>query len=147
MKSLAFFGVLSFALALPTASTLGGGDNAPAIIGRDLESPVTRNTNHSPDRSSVLLARAFYDQAFDWPAESFAHGTRSFQFQVVNLGNGRYRLNWWNTDPANSPRKIKLTFNAGGGSRLFEIVTSAQTRGNTEITQRDSSFRAILDDA
>ncbi|KAI9157869.1 hypothetical protein HJFPF1_05852 [Paramyrothecium foliicola] len=149
MRILAFCGLISLANALPTTVTLTDHDNTPATFEQNLVLPFVRNTEHSSHDSPILMVRAIWDLTYGWPAESNSwvgdHYLDPFQIELTNLHNGKYRLNWWNSDRPEYGRKLKLTFNAGGGTLLFEIITTAQTRGNTEVTKQDSTWRGIVD--
>ncbi|CAH0023726.1 unnamed protein product [Clonostachys rhizophaga] len=105
----------------------------------------SRAPKQSAQDIAILVERALLDQTVDWPSSSVSLGNISFQIQVDNLGSNRFKITWWNSDAANSRRKIKLTFNAGDGTRLYGVVTSPQTRGNAEVTKRGTQFRAIFD--
>ncbi|KAF4965653.1 hypothetical protein FSARC_6591 [Fusarium sarcochroum] len=133
--------LLSLAAGLPTAPNVQT-QNGLVVARDDIASTAHLK---QPENASILVARALYDQTVDWPVTSIDLGNISFQIRLEKQSNGKYKLSWWNTDPANSNRKIKLTLNSGSGSRIYDIVTSAQTRGTAEITPSTSTFRAIFD--
>ncbi|CAG9993108.1 unnamed protein product [Clonostachys byssicola] len=141
----AVLGLLSVAVALPSALNIDAQGNSLSVTEREVGEVVNRSPEQSAQDIAILVERALYDQTVDWPSSSVNLGTISFQTQVNNLGSDRYQINWWNTDPANSARKIKLTFNAGDGTRLYDVVSSPQTRGTTEVTKRGTQFRVIFD--
>ncbi|CCF36574.1 hypothetical protein CH063_08113 [Colletotrichum higginsianum] len=148
MRASAILGLLSLVAAVPTS--LSGADQTDeSLVIRGVESDSVAVGARAPAddvASSVLVARALYDQTTSWPATAVDLATISFQVAVNNLNNGRYRFNWYNTDAANSRRKIKLTVNSGSGARLYDIVTAPQTRGSVEIAKATDSFRVIFDE-
>ncbi|WYZ35557.1 hypothetical protein EsH8_X_000204 [Colletotrichum jinshuiense] len=146
MRAFALLSLLSLAAALPASVNPITQDEALSVVEREVGSiavraPIEQSSQDAP----VLVARAFFDRTVDWPETSIALGVISFQVRVTNLNNGKYQLEWFNTDPANSKRNIKLTFNSGSGERLYDVVTSPLTRGTVEVTKTTSSFRAIFD--
>lgn len=147
MRSIALLSLLTLATALPTALTRSDPGNAPSISHNDVAAAIeARAPEQPPTHAPTLVARALYDQTTAWPATSGDYGNISFQIRLEKQGNGSYLLSWWNTDAANSRRKIKLTLNAGDGSRVYDLVTSPQTRGSATIVPRTSTFRAIFDE-
>ncbi|CAG9953337.1 unnamed protein product [Clonostachys rosea f. rosea IK726] len=145
MRFSAILSLLSVAVALPSAVNYDAHDNGLSIAEREVGKVFNRAPEQSAQDIAILVERALLDQTADWPSSSVSLGNISFQIQVDNLGSNRFKITWWNSDAANSQRKIKLTFNAGDGARLYDVVTSPQTRGNTEVTKRGTQFRAIFD--
>ncbi|KZL87565.1 hypothetical protein CI238_01488 [Colletotrichum incanum] len=147
MRAFAILSLLSLAAALPASvSPIAEGESLN-IIEREVGSIAARPpAEKSSQDGPVLVARALYDQTTEWPASSVDLATISFQVRVTNLNNGKYRFEWWNTDPANSRRNIKLTVNSGSGARLYDLVTSPRTRGSVEISKATSSFRVLFDE-
>ncbi|KAM0232281.1 hypothetical protein ACHAP5_010801 [Fusarium lateritium] len=137
-----FLSLLTTAAALPTAPTSTVNKVA---IARDEIVPSIAHLERS-EQTSFLVARAILDQTHNWPVTVIDVGHYSFQIRLEKQTNSKYKLNWWNTDPANSNRKIKLTLNSDSGKRIFDIVTSPQTHGTTEITPSSAAFRAIFDE-
>ncbi|CAH0053791.1 unnamed protein product [Clonostachys solani] len=146
MRFPAVLGLLSVAVALPSAVNNDAPVDSLSIAEREVGEVINRAPEQSAQDINILFERAFFDQTVDWPSSSVTLGTISFQTQVNNLGSDRFKISWWNSDPANAGRKIKLTFNAGDGTRLYDVVSSPQTRGNTEVTKRGTQFRAIFDE-
>ncbi|KAF4470458.1 hypothetical protein FALBO_2640 [Fusarium albosuccineum] len=145
MHFLTILSICTVAAALPAALDSHSRDIALAIPEHEISDSVVARLAQRSDGHPTLVARALYDQTVAWPAESINLGNISFQVRLEKQANDKYKLTWWNTDPANSNSKIKLTLNAGGGSRIFDIVTSPRTTGTAEITPRDSTFRVIFD--
>ncbi|WQF79443.1 hypothetical protein CDEST_04457 [Colletotrichum destructivum] len=140
MRASAILGLLSLVTAVPTS--LSGADQTDeslVIRGVDSNSVAVDARAPADDVASSVLTTS-------WPATAVDLATISFQVAVNNLNNGRYRFNWYNTDAANSRRKIKLTVNSGSGARLYDIVTAPQTRGSVEIARATDSFRVIFDE-
>lgn len=146
MRSVALLSLLTLATALPTALTGSDQENSLSVSSRDVATVEARAPEQPPAHVPALVARALLDRTDTWPATSADYGTYSFQIRLEKQSNGNYLLTWWNTDAANSWRNIKLTLNAGDGTRIYDLVTSPQTRGTTTITPRTSTFRAIFDE-
>ncbi|GKT84472.1 hypothetical protein CT0861_02430 [Colletotrichum tofieldiae] len=147
MRAFAILSLLSLAAALPASVSPITESESLNIVEREVGSVAVRaSSEQSSQDASVLVARALYDRTTEWPATSVDFTTISFQVTATNLNNGKYRLDWWNTDPANSRRDIKLTVNSGSGARLYDLVTSPRTRGSVEISKATSSFRVIFDE-
>ncbi|KAL0942039.1 uncharacterized protein CTRU02_204802 [Colletotrichum truncatum] len=146
MRVFALLSLVSLAASLPASVNLVDQGAAISVLEREVGPVEIRAPVEEPlHGSSALVARALYDQTVAWPETSVDLGNLSFQVSVTNLNNGKYRINWWNSDARNSQRKIKLTFNSGSGARLYDVVTSTQTRGSAEVTKTDSTFRVIFD--
>ncbi|KAF9874525.1 hypothetical protein CkaCkLH20_08088 [Colletotrichum karsti] len=144
MRAFAVFSLLSLAAALPTAPATG---DSLAVVERNVAAEIVARVpaEQAAQDAPVLVARALYDQTAAWPATSATFGGISFQVVVTNLNNGRYKLEWYNTDAANSNRQIKLTINSDSGARVFDVVTSPRARGSSEVAKQGSALRVILD--
>ncbi|KAF4420092.1 hypothetical protein F53441_14404 [Fusarium austroafricanum] len=142
MQFISFLSILSLAAALPTAPNVPTQDGL--IVARDDVAPTTHLKQ--PEHASIFVARSLGEYTGSWPATSIWLGGRAFQFMLEKLSNGKYKLTWWNNDPANANRKVKFTLNSGSGSRIYDVVTVPRTTGSAEITPSTSTFRGIFDE-
>lgn len=146
MRAFALLSLLSLAVALPASINAIEEGGVLSVVEREVATvavrvPVEQVSQEAP----VLTARALFDGTREWPTTTTSVTTVAFQVDVTNLKNGKYRLNWNNSDAANARRKIKLTVNSSSGARLYDVVTSTRTRGSVELSKSGSNFRIILD--
>ncbi|TDZ30192.1 hypothetical protein C8035_v003178 [Colletotrichum spinosum] len=137
MRFIALATLLSLAAALPAAVT-------PEQTTASLASRDT-TTGAALAVEANILARGgnSVDRTYDWPADAVWWGSTGVQFEVTNIGWGKYRFDFWNSGPSNGGSWKFRVSNAG--NTLAERTVAPHGSASVELAQTGSNFNIYVE--
>ncbi|RSL66143.1 hypothetical protein CEP54_003903 [Fusarium duplospermum] len=133
-------------LATISAAAVIDSHGSAAIVARGHEvetrSDSTLPSNQHLEKRHLSPRWEDGSETFGWPADSVGRGTVDYQFVVTNLGNDKYRVQFYHSGPANG-RDVRYTYTAPGTS----IVKTLKPRSSTsfEVTKSGDGFQVKVE--
>lgn len=145
MRLSSVLSVLALAVAVPAAPTPSDQGQALSVVdAKDIEA-VVNNLPASEQDIETRHIEARWENSYAWPESSVAGGSIDYQFRATNLGNNKFKIEFFNSGPGNG-YSYKYIFTSGGAS-VTKVIPPRGSSVSFEVQKSGESFQVSINPA